>query len=244
MSESHAEQDAESIERTGREDHGLCLRKFDPRIDVEPLFAAYSNPTEQALFSPRIAISSLADFDAWLGDRMTNFYHDFSVIEQVAETQDGDADAGRTFAGCVYSYNYSDVDQRCNVFLYLAPRWRSTGAGGRIAATFIDELFTYYPLRKVYLYVYDYNRESLTSDLQAGFVEEGLLRDWRYFDGRWWDCHVLAMTREAFGRHLARFSLLSVPGRGMRGIEETGASGMPEDCGGSQHFSCDKDSGQ
>ncbi|MEE8716876.1 MAG: GNAT family protein [Coriobacteriales bacterium] len=190
---------------------GLRLRGFDARVDVEPLFEAYLDPREQALFATRAPICGLQQFDEWVEGRMGCFYHDFRVVEAPlpAPPDDGGARDGARrgeFAGFVYSYDYSEGDQRCNVCLYLTRRWRATGAAGRVASTFLDELFAYYPLRKVYLYVYDYNRASLESDLQAGFVEEGLLRGYRYYDGRWWDCHVLAMTREAFRARLARFS--------------------------------------
>lgn len=192
---------------------GLRLRHYDARTDVEPMFAAYSDPAEQALFAHREQINSVQEFDAWMTENVASVYHDLYVIEAPADGDGRDASAdgtrgGGRFAGFVYSYDYRTSDLRCNMCLYLARPYRGTGAAGIVAATFLDELFSYYPLRKVYLYVYDYNRASLASDLQAGFVEEGCLREYRYLDGRWWDCHVLAMTRRGFEERLARFSAL------------------------------------
>ena len=197
---------------------GLRLRHYDARTDVEPMFAAYSDPAEQALFAHREQINSVQEFDAWMTENVASVYHDLYVIEAPADdgrdasvdgAHGGDgARGGGRFAGFVYSYDYRTSDLRCNMCLYLARPYRGTGVAGIVAATFLDELFSYYPLRKVYLYVYDYNRASLASDLQAGFVEEGCLREYRYLDGRWWDCHVLAMTRRGFEERLARFSAL------------------------------------
>ncbi|MBM6999054.1 GNAT family N-acetyltransferase [bacterium] len=192
---------------------GLRLRHYDARTDVEPMFAAYSDPAEQALFAHREQINSVQEFDAWMTENVASVYHDLYVIEAPANDDGRDASVdgargGSRFAGFVYSYDYRTSDLRCNMCLYLARPYRGTGAAGIVAATFLDELFSYYPLRKVYLYVYDYNRASLSSDLQAGFVEEGCLREYRYLDGRWWDCHVLAMTRRGFEERLARFSAL------------------------------------
>ena len=72
-----------------------------------------------------------------------------------------------------------------------------------MGARFIGDLFAAYPLRKVYALVYGYNRESLRSNLQAGFVEEAVLRDYRYLDGAYHDCHILALTRESYEKTLA-----------------------------------------
>lgn len=185
------------------------LRGLDPRTDVECLFVAHCNAAEQALFSPCEPVGSLESFDAWLRDRVDDFYHEFRVVEV-----DG------AFAGFVYSYGYSASDQRCNLCSYVVPELRDTGVAGLAAATFLDRLFACWPLRKVYLYVYDYNEASLRADLDAGFEQEGLLRDYRYLDGGWWDCHVLAMTRERFYERLGRFSLLGLPTRRARTADE------------------------
>lgn len=58
--------------------------------------------------------------------------------------------------------------------------------------------FVDYPIRKVYFEIYDYNTQSLSSNLQAGFTEEGCLKEYRYHNGVFHDLHILAMSRQDF----------------------------------------------
>lgn len=176
----------------------IAWRPFDPQRDMEPIFRLYQDPQEQALFAQRVPITSVDEFAEWFGTNMRTSYHDFHVVE--------DPSAGHRMAGFVFSYDYHPFDLHCKVCLYTVPAYRGTGLAGVMGASFIDELFAIYPLRKVYALVYDYNGASLQSNLQAGFVEEGVLRDYRYLGGSYHDCHVLALTREAFYERLARFS--------------------------------------
>lgn len=60
----------------------------------------------------------------------------------------------------------------------------------------IDYAFETWPWRKLYLEVPEYNLESFRSGLDRYFVCEGSLREHVYLDGRYWDVHVLAITRE------------------------------------------------
>lgn len=176
----------------------ISWRPFDPQRDMEPIFRLYQDPQEQALFAQRVPITSVDEFAEWFGTNMRTSYHDFHVVE--------DPSADHRMAGFVFSYDYHPFDLHCKVCLYAAPAYRGTGLAAVLGASFLDELFSIYPLHKVYALVYDYNGASLRSNQQAGFVEEGVMRDYRYLGGSYHDCHILAMTREAFGERLARFN--------------------------------------
>ena len=61
----------------------------------------------------------------------------------------------------------------------------------------IDYAFETWPWRKLYLEVPEYNLELFRSGLDRYFVrDKGVLREHVYLDGRYWDVHVLAITRE------------------------------------------------
>ena len=94
----------------------------------------------------------------------------------------------------------------------MRPEWRGSGAAGLMGARFMGDLFSAYPLRKIYALVYGYNEESLRSNLAAGFVEEGVMREYRYLGGAWHDCHILALTKQAYEEGLGK--LLGSQGRG------------------------------
>jgi len=61
--------------------------------------------------------------------------------------------------------------------------------------------FETWPWRKVYLEVPAYNFDAFGSGLDRFFVSEGTLRDHVYLDGRYWDVHVLAITRDRWTAH-------------------------------------------
>lgn len=173
---------------------GYVARCLDADADVEDVFALYCDPDTQPLFSERVPITSRAEFADWLDDNLRNAWHDVRVLrcERTGE-----------LAGLLFSYAYHPFDLHCKLCLCMTPAFRRTGLAGMAGAAFMAELFGAYPLRKIYALVYDYNAESLASNLQAGFEEEGVLRGYRFWAGAYHDCHVLAMTRERFDERLA-----------------------------------------
>ena len=184
---------------------GLDVLGFEAQRDLDDLFALFSAPTGQPLFSERVPITSREEFGDWLDDMLRNSYHDVRIVR---------AQGTGELVGIAFSYDYRPFDLHCKVCVSLAPAWQDRGVAGRIGTTFMDELFRAYPLRKIYALVYGYNERSLASNLQAGFEEEGCLRGYRYLDGTYHDCHVLAMTRERFYTRLAPFSELGERGSG------------------------------
>lgn len=170
-------------------ENNLSLRKFNFRNDLEDLFNLMMDSKDQILFHGRIQINSLPDFEKWMINNMTHVYHDFYVI-----CDDNDYN----IVGYIYSYEYRTYDGHCKVCTFLKSKYRDIGVGAICGIRFFDELFSSYPLRKIYIDVYDYNKQSLASNLDAGFVEEGCLKDFRYDNGGYHDMHLLAITRENF----------------------------------------------
>lgn len=173
----------------------LIFRAFDAEADAPLMFDLYRDPYEQALFAQRVPLTTLAEFGEWLDGNMRGNYHEFRVVADEATGE---------LAGFVFAYDYRPFDLHCKVCVYMRPEWRGSGAAGLMGARFMGDLFAAYPLRKIYALVYGYNEESLRSNLAAGFVEEAVLREYRYLGGAWHDCHVLALSREAFEAGLGR----------------------------------------
>lgn len=167
----------------------LKFRKFDFRNDLPDLFDIMMDSRDQALFHGRVQINSLPDFEKWMIGNMSHFYHDFYVVT---------AENDYKIVGYVYSYEYRVYDGHCKVCVFLNREYRGMGVGALCGIRFLDELFSAYPLRKVYAEIFDYNKQSLESNLGFGFVEEGCLKDYRYLNGSYHDMHLLAITREKF----------------------------------------------
>lgn len=173
----------------------LVFRAFDESLDASVMFDLYRDPYEQALFAQRVPLTTLTEFREWLDGNMRGNYHEFRVIAD---------EAAGELAGFVFAYDYRPFDLHCKVCAYMRPEWRGSGAAGLMGARFMGDLFAAYPLRKVYALVYGYNDQSLRSNLEAGFVEEAVLREYRYLAGAWHDCHVLSLSREAFEAGLGK----------------------------------------
>ncbi len=167
----------------------LTLRKFDFRSDLEDLFYIMMDSQDQMLFHGRFQVNSLPDFEKWMINNTAHIYHDFYVIFDESDYN---------IVGYIYSYDYRAYDGHCKVCTFIKQKYRDIGVGAICGINFLNELFVNYPIRKIYIDVFDYNRQSLKSNLDAGFVEEGLLKEFRYYDGKYHDMHLLAITRERF----------------------------------------------
>ncbi len=170
-------------------ENNLVLRKFNFRTDLEDLFNLMTDSKDQMLFHGRMQINSLPDFERWMINNMTHVYHDFYVIADKSSYN---------IVGYVYSYEYRVYDGHCKVCIFIKSKYRDIGVGALCGIRFLNEIFSSYPIRKIFIDVYDYNKQSLASNLDAGFQEEGCLKEFRYENGRYYDLHLLGLTREAF----------------------------------------------
>ena len=62
----------------------------------------------------------------------------------------------------------------------------------------MDYLFKKYPLKQILISVFDYNANSLSSNLKGGFEEVGVIPEYRFCDGEYHAMHILRITREKF----------------------------------------------
>lgn len=75
--------------------------------------------------------------------------------------------------GTLYSYSFNLIDGHCFITIYLDQKYDRRGYGVEATALFLYHLFESYPLNKIYMEVYDYNRSSWSNLEGAGFVLEG-----------------------------------------------------------------------
>lgn len=165
----------------------LNFRKFDFRTDIRDLFELMTDSKDQSLFHGRIQINSLQEFENWM---INNFSHNYHVFYVVCSEN--------AIVGYIYSYQFRAYDGHCKVCAFLNKKYRDVGIGAYVGLKFLNELFLDYPIRKIYIDVYDYNNQSLLSNLQIGFVEEGCLKEYRYNNGQYYDLHILSIAREKF----------------------------------------------
>lgn len=171
------------------ENSNVKFKKFDFRNDVVDLFNLMLDSKEQVLFHSRFQINSLPEFEKFMATNLATIYHDFYVIFDESTYSN---------IGYVYSYEFSHYDSHCKICLFVKDKYQNSGIGAYMGVKFVDELFRNYPLKKIFTDVYDYNKQSLLSNLDSGFVEEGCLKEFRYHNGKYYDLHVLGLSREDF----------------------------------------------
>lgn len=168
--------------------NGFELCGIASEKDIDYLYSVFSG-ADQFLYSTNLRFNTKQSFENWIFRRIGADFHDFFLVRDKSEN---------SLIGYVHDYDFSLVDGHCKLSVYIDENYRKTGIGGFAAIHFMNYLFSNYPLRKIYSTIYDYNSESLNSNFAAGFVEEGVLGDYRYHDGHYYAVHYLSMSRENF----------------------------------------------
>lgn len=161
------------------------LRKFNPEKDLQNLFRVYSDYSEQyKLFS----VMSLNCYESFINqfNRQLDRYKEFVIIE-----------VEEVFAGFIAAYDFKNIDGHIKAMIYIEPRFRYSVIG-LAGLEFVSILFQYYNIRKVYTEVYSYNEDSIKYHVNAGFVEECRLKEYKFFDGEYWDVIYFSITRSEF----------------------------------------------
>ena len=143
----------------------------------------------QTLISHGFQINSLPLFERWITEKFArNDYHDFFMIED---------SLGNTI-GFTYSHDYYIYDAHCKYTLCLYEEYQNRGDGAIAGIKMLDYLFSKYPLKQVFISVFDYNSNSLNINRRGGFEEVGVLPEYRYKGGGYYSLHVMRITREHF----------------------------------------------
>ena len=167
----------------------VSLRNIDIGNDINIVYDCFSIYEQQKLISNRVIVKSKEDFKNWFVFQLKNYYHEFRIIEE-----------NKVAIGFCYSYDFfQDI---LKTVLYIKPEYQNSGAGVIAELLFLDELFRFYPLRKIYNHVYSYNSQSLKSHFSAGFVKEGVLKEYRYYDGEYHDVYIMSLSRQDFKNRL------------------------------------------
>jgi hypothetical protein len=70
----------------------------------------------------------------------------------------------------------------------------------------IEHAFAPWPFHKLYMDVAEYDYDQLSSGVGRLFEEEGRLTGHHYLDGRHWDHHILALSRERWSAYWEQYA--------------------------------------
>ena len=168
----------------------IKLRTLSVERDMDFLYKNIMS-SDQYLFSTKITCNTIHSFKNWLLNQLNLEFNDFYIVEYMNQK-----------IGYVHDYDFSLKDGRCKLVVCIEEKYREFGIGAIAAILFMKKLFDDYPIRKIYLDIYDYNKESLGSNLKAEFKEEGCIKNYRYHNGKFYDLHILSMDRKTFEKEL------------------------------------------
>lgn len=143
----------------------------------------------QYMYSTQLKFVDFENYRSWLENRLEYDFHDFYMIAN---------DANTIAYGYVHNYDFSLINGNCKLVVNILPEYQDLSIGSIAAFQFIDKLFRQYPLKKVYSTVYSYNRKSIENNIAAGLTEEGIISDFRYYNGKYHGLHIFSITREDF----------------------------------------------
>lgn len=167
----------------------IKFRSFDYAKDLEQLFNYMMREDNQILFSHSFRVHNLPMFERWISEKFAkNEYHDFFMIND---------SQGKTI-GFTFSYDFFEYDAHCKYSLCLYEEYKNRGLGAIAAIKMIDYLFRKYPLRRIFVSVFDYNTNSIENNLKGGFEEVALLPDYRFYGGEYFSLHILTISRDRF----------------------------------------------
>lgn len=162
------------------------------------IFECYQDYNSRNLFYGNSSIESREEFWQKLDNKISTVYHKYMIILSLTNN---------TPLGFIYSYDYNTENQYIYTAIFIAEKFRKTTVGGIAGIIFFNYLFKYFPIRKVYCTVYSYNGMSLKVLNNAGFKIEGILKEHKYFDGKYHDMNIMALYRDDLYSGLERFKI-------------------------------------
>jgi RimJ/RimL family protein N-acetyltransferase len=136
----------------------------------------------------------ILDFDSFVDDfrgRLRSYAGTFFLTDKIE-------DGNKITIGLVYAYKINHIDKHSCICIYLLPEHTAKGFGAEAGVLFCNYLFQTYGFRKIYAEILGYNLQSLKIAQQSGFNEEAILKDYYWYNDRYWDFHIYSITHQEF----------------------------------------------
>ena len=169
------------------------------RVRLEPvtpdhynyLYEISSHPS----LSPRWVHRGLPPvYEAFLPEARTGYLAHF-IVHDIAEERP---------VGVAIAFGEDFRHGHCQLAVALQPGHANKGIGIEAGSLLLDYVLGTWPFRIVYFQSPAFSAASVSSGRQSHFEVAAVLRSHRYLDGRYWDEHILAVTRDRWERSRLR----------------------------------------
>jgi ribosomal-protein-alanine N-acetyltransferase len=157
--------------------------------DLNRIYSWRCNTADLFLWFQRPEVLSCEEFIDYFKRFTKNTIHIILMVQSKSKQEP---------LGMVYTYEPDYLNGYAFLCSYIAPNHRGYLYGAEASLLFTDYIFTYYPFRKLYAEVYEYNTPSLNNVLKSGWKEEGRLKQHRWYSDGYKDMLIFALYRTEF----------------------------------------------
>lgn len=177
------------------------LVKYEEKY-FDYVYELYQDYNSRYLFTNNLNIESKRNFWDQIKKKLNYMYHEFMIIINVNK---------QIPVGFIYSYDYNIQNNYLYIAIFIDKKERNNVLGAEAGVIFLNHLFNNYPIRKIYCTVYEYNKLSMKFLQNAGFKIEGILKEHRYFNGKYHNMSILAFYREEMSSLTKRLKFTTKP---------------------------------
>jgi len=163
------------------------LRRVDPAKDLDDRYRWMNDPEVLKYLGMRPARLSRDEVKSYLEQCSKS---GSEIAEFAIETKDSRHIGGCTLRG----FNHTARSAELGIAIGEAD-YRGKGYGTEIIRLMVQVAFDEFNLNRVWLNVYESNIAGMRAYEKAGFVKEGLLRQYAYLSGRYHNAHIMSMIR-------------------------------------------------
>lgn len=168
--------------------NNATLIPYDDRY-FEQIFEWFSeNQIRDLYFDAPINLNKMNFYEAF-NKRIDDIYHTFLLIIDVNSNR---------LVGLIYSYNYEQESEIIYFNIFLQEKDYNKNLEENSIRLFCNYLFTYYPIRKIYFNLFDYEKEKIKSIKKTGFTMVGKLNEHTFNNGKYRDVFFFELNREGF----------------------------------------------
>jgi len=153
------------------------------------IYNCYQDYDSRFLFTNDFVIISRNEFWDYINRKISYDFHDFMIIQN---------NLTNLPIGFIYTYNYDKQNDFIYFSIYLDEKSRNSLTFAVAGMIFFNYIFKYYPIRKIYCSLFDYNTINKKIFKNAGFKFEGKLSEYRYYNRKYHDMNIFALFRQDF----------------------------------------------
>jgi ribosomal-protein-alanine N-acetyltransferase len=159
--------------------------------DIERIFKLYNNPETRFLWLPDEETVDLERFRERLKRRIAHRWDHYVVFEQPSTQR---------IVGFAYCYQASDNNKTASLCICIDKPYMNSTISLKAAFLYIAYLFEHGAYRKVYAEVFAYNKTCIRLLSKLQFEQEGCLKEFQWWQDRYWDQYIFSLTRNSFDR--------------------------------------------